>query len=230
MKSEPPDNNEKLKFEQDAIRQHLKGEVIDDNGTQYFTGFTAAIRDARVMTGRDPATGSKVDSKAHICWLGNLGYMVLLDQLGKCFSRKGRTIDQKCSGFVNALRMFTDLDEERISLLYKLRCSLAHDFSLIAQDRDGKLTHHFRLVDGPDHPLVTPAIKPWDGLFALRSDDDKTTVNLEKFADMVETVVQTILGLNERGEVVIRFRDTWYDLIHRYAVSFKRTCDTKSAS
>lgn len=205
--------------DQYAIRRHLEGTTVEADGVQFFTGFALALREARSMTGRDPQTGQKLNSSQHLSWLGNLGYMVLLDQLGTCFCRKGHREKSRFNGFKGALREFTDLEDSHIEVLYALRCCLAHDFSLIAIDRDGRPTHHFRLVGGHEWPLATLPNRPWEGCLALRSSDDATTVNLEKFGDQAEEIVKTIRELNDTGQIQIRLRDGWYALIQRYAVS-----------
>jgi hypothetical protein len=90
------------------------------------------------------------------CWLGALGYMVMLDQIGECF----RPTDADSPGagtpdFIKALTYFADevRDPER-QALYALRCCFAHDYSLVnipagkgALDR--QRLHHLR--NGADY-------------------------------------------------------------------------------
>jgi hypothetical protein len=48
--------------------------------------FSAAVWDARRATGRDVTTGSLDRENRTSGWLGTLGYLILLDQIGGCFA------------------------------------------------------------------------------------------------------------------------------------------------
>ena len=56
-------------------------------GMLLFSSFVAALTDARTPTGRDKS-GAKVDAGKHGSWLGAIGCMALLDQIGTCFKPK----------------------------------------------------------------------------------------------------------------------------------------------
>lgn len=56
------------------------------------SAFCAALRDARKFTGRNLDTGGKLSEPScgdHGSWLGAIGYMTLIDQIGSCFKPKG---------------------------------------------------------------------------------------------------------------------------------------------
>src|SRR4051794_7281050 len=80
------------------------------DGRRQTSGFVAIHRDARQATQRDPDTGRKVSGGHYGSWLGALGYMVLLDQIGSCFkpANPSRSVSSGNS-FDKALMHFTDL-------------------------------------------------------------------------------------------------------------------------
>jgi hypothetical protein len=85
--------------EQQALLHHLASEPITYQGRYVFSGFTAALRDARGATGRHPSSGAVVKPEDNCSWLGAVGYLILLDQIGTCFKPagtgelRGNTID-----------------------------------------------------------------------------------------------------------------------------------------
>jgi hypothetical protein len=66
-------------------------------------------------------------------WLGALGYMVMLDQIGECFRPANATpLPNATPDFIKALTYFAEEipDRER-QALYALRCCFTHDYSLV---------------------------------------------------------------------------------------------------
>src|SRR3989304_5474784 len=107
-----------------AIEFHLTNHPPAE-GIHIFSGFVAALRDARTATGRDEF-GRKVDHTKFGCWLGVIGYMALLDQIGTCFKPKQKSYESETS-IHKALKYFSNLSDDEIEALYALRCSFAHD-------------------------------------------------------------------------------------------------------
>ena len=66
--------------------------------------FNAALRDARKATGRQLNDNSRSDIN-HGSWLGAIGYIVLLDQIGGCLKPKNRGSRYE-NGFKKALDYF----------------------------------------------------------------------------------------------------------------------------
>jgi hypothetical protein len=109
-----------------------------------FTAFTAVLRDARGITKRDPDTG-RLDPEVkhgHLgSWLGALGYMVLLDQIGRCFKPK-RDAPEQGPPMVKALKHFSGLTDEKTCAIFALRCAFAHDYGLWI----GTRTQNFNII------------------------------------------------------------------------------------
>ena len=67
--------------EEEALGYYLKPEG------KRMSSFWAALRDARCATGRNVETGTVVDEAKTGSWLGAIGYLMLLDQIGTAVRR-----------------------------------------------------------------------------------------------------------------------------------------------
>jgi hypothetical protein len=124
----------------------------------------ASLRNCRDATHRD-ANGNVPPGADAGSWLGAIGYLALLDQIG------GAVINlhpsRKPSGgscVERALAHFTDVTGDEAICLYALRNSLAHDFSLVNVPpatmgalRRRKLTRLFTLTRGAPELIQWPA-------------------------------------------------------------------------
>lgn len=207
--------------DQYAIRSHFASRITERDYVQSFSGLLAILRDARGATGRDPDSGAKLLGAEHVSWLGNLGYMVLTDQIGTCFDRIGQDSSDR-NNFKRALALFGGLEDRDVKALYALRCCMAHDFSLCAYDTKGRPTYLFCLVGGTSAPLVSHAQQTWDGSFSGEREEMTTTVNLEHFGDHIETMVKTVRQLADDNQLRIRLRDGWHELLYRYSIGVRR--------
>jgi len=192
----------------------------------WVSSLVAVLRDARGTTGRYLVSG-RVNVKRQQragCWLGALGYMVMLDQIGECF--RPADADSPSAGtpdFIKALTYFADevRDPER-QALYALRCCFAHDYSLVnipagrgALDR--QRLHHFLLDAEETGPLVTLPGTPWDGNLARRPRYTATRVNLRSLGDLGEAVYTRLRHLHENQELRIALPGGAAELRARYA-------------
>lgn len=158
--------------------------------------FKAALCDSRKTTGRQ-INGSKISRRNHGNWLGAIGYMALLDQIGNCLKPKDKIQSNYEAGMKRALDYFSDLSKNEINALYALRCSFAHDYSLINVDKHNqekdkhkdKLTHRFHV--GISGKVVDLPAKKWDREFKNR--ENITYINLEGFGDLVERTCQSVI-------------------------------------
>ena len=110
-----------LMTEDEALALHF-GYFPPAGGVRWFSGFVGALRDARRMTGRNQDTAAKGDENLLGSWLGTLGYMALLDQIGKCFKPRTAAILQarpgrKLNEIERALRYFASLSLDHIDAL-----------------------------------------------------------------------------------------------------------------
>src|SRR5688572_9476979 len=117
----------------DAILAHLTN-ITENTEGLFFSGYVAGLRDARTITRRNAQTGEKLSAE-HFgnpgSWLGAIGYMTILDQIGDCFKPSDKaTIDER-NTIKKALMYFTELNSLEIDAIYALRNAFSHDYSLI---------------------------------------------------------------------------------------------------
>jgi hypothetical protein len=145
-----------------------------DRHLSWFSAFSAIVRDAREATGRDLDTGEVENEARAGNWLGTLGYLVLLDQVGGCFEPAFGPQREPANrtAFVKALTLFTPrLSDDDILALYALRCAFAHEYALTNYRRNQpRLTHRFLLRDEDSAaPVVEHPQMPWHGSYSYPS-------------------------------------------------------------
>ena len=204
---------QKFNDQRTAIQDYLG--VSDTSGGSRRSCFVAALVDARTFTGRDPQTGKKLPGSNHGCWLGALGYMALLDQVGSCLKPKGMNVDG--SQIKKSLAYFSDLSDPEIEAIYALRCAFAHDYSLVninqsRQDRQ----HIFTLYQGDTAPLIKLPRVSWNGDFSTVTVDYRTVVNLEAFGDLVEAVCKRAREQAAKDDLEISLPRGVSELLLRY--------------
>ena len=208
--------------EQTTLLQHLSSEPMTLQGHTVFSGFTAALRDARGATGRDPATGAIVNPEHTYSWLGAVGYLVLLDQIGTCF-KPADTKDVVGNTINRALSYFTNLSEADRNAIYALRCAFAHDYSLVNENPNtNRRTHHFIILSDPSSPVLRHPAQTWDGDYETRDEDNATNVNVWALGKHVEDICLQLLDLANAGELDITLADGLKELTSRYGISFRR--------
>jgi len=151
-------------------------------------------------------------------WLGAVGYMILLDQVGKCFKPVRRlrstlpnTIEV-CLGYWAS----DQVSHEERCALYALRNALAHDYSLFNWNSRAQYQHLFTLDRHPTR-LVAPAAREWSGDLADRSPECTTVVSLRAFGDLAERVVAALLAAAP-DEVEIVLDGGADELLQRYGL------------
>jgi hypothetical protein len=208
--------------EQHAIIWHLTHFKVN-YGSISFSGYVAALRDARQFTGRDPATGAKIVQHpfSHTGnWLGNIGYLLLLDQIGTCFKPRGvAPIAGKHSTIFLALKYFTNLSDDHARAIYALRCAFAHDYSLININTKPGMTHNFQVYKSPNPPIVTLPAAVWDGILTNRNANNITQINLEALADEIEKICPDLLQLAQANNLEILLPGGSDELLQRYSLA-----------
>ena len=205
--------------ENDAIKFHLSNISVQQN-TMNFSGFVAALRDARKFTKRHQDTGVKLTDDTcgnHGSWLGAIGYLVLLDQIGKCFKPKNVAAigDNSIS---KALKYFTTLPHDQIDALYALRNAFAHDYALYnINNARPTYTHHFTVVQSPTQAIVIPPQIPWDGIPANRTAANLTIVNLEALGDTTEIICGALLTHVNNNNLEVTLPGGSDELLQRYS-------------
>jgi hypothetical protein len=194
--------------EQTAIHIHLH-DWPTVNGTRLRSSLIALRRDARGAAQRDLDTGEVVAGAHSMSWVGCIGYLILLDQIGTCFRLKGNN-GHGDTAIVRAVHSFSDVkDQATLDVLYALRNALTHDFSLFNGHSDNPSRRHaLNFLIGEDPPLVVRfPTRPWSGTYDLNnppSEDEITVVNIRKVGDLAEGIVRRLQELNRVGGLELR--------------------------
>jgi hypothetical protein len=181
----------------------------------FFSGIVAALRDARKTTNRNQDTGEKIPNTHHGSWLGAIGYLVLLNQIGNCFKPKN-IAGVRENSIVKALKYFTNLNDNEINAIYALRCSFAHDYSLTNINRNPLRQHRFNVCVG-DNFVVLLAKNPWNGDMQNKDRNNITTISLEGLADLIESIFAKLIELLNRDELECILPGGPLELLNRYS-------------
>lgn len=181
---------------------------------------TAALRDARKITGRDIATG-KTDPNSqcgHLgSWTGAMCYMTILDQIGKCYRPGGKAQLTSGSTIQKALSYFTPLTTLEIDAVYALRNAFFHDFSLYNRNgANSSLQHVFTVDNHPTNSVVVLPATQWDGLMTSRGANTTTYINLKTLGDLVEQIYQNLIALEAAGNLSLDLQNGTSELLDRY--------------
>ena len=191
--------------EQEIIWRHLTIYTRNKSMVRIST-LMAGLRDARGACNRYAKTGLKRPQKAHGSWLETIGYLILLDHIGKCFKPSGK---QRVEGseIRKALKYFTALDKPQIDAICALRHAFAHDYGLYNKPSDPKRTHlqHHFVVCAGNGPIVAIQKKWEGGLDGPVSADQQTWVNLERVQELVEMIYRQLkrLAINSQLEIEV---------------------------
>jgi hypothetical protein len=170
----------------------------------------ASLTGCREATNRD--ANGKVPFGAHAgSWLGAVGYLALLDQIGGAVvslrphrSPSGRT------DFERAIAQLTNVTDDEAICLYALRNSLAHNFSLVnippdhnhmGRVRRRKLTRLFTLTRGASKLIEWPT-SDWNPRWP--NSGGATTVDVQLLGDLVEQAVHELRHIYTAGALRIR--------------------------
>jgi hypothetical protein len=121
-------------------------------------------------------------------WLGTLGYLVTVEQVGHCVRLKGATnrSEKKYRAiFTAACADFGDtaVEKNERNLLYDVRCALAHEFSLSSQKNQFIYSRGLKLLQGAaPRPITVCLDAVWkyvnDLVDQLRTEHDNGNVTL----------------------------------------------------
>jgi len=209
--------------EAQAIDAHLNDRppitLPDGTKIKVTSGLWACVCDTRNFTGRDSA-GKVIDFEKCRSWLGNIGYLVLLDQIGSCFKDRNKAIETG-SSIQTALKYFSNISQDEVDAIYALRCALAHDYSLVNKNASRlNLQHQFALTGGTGTLMVNP-LQPWDGDMLNRSQNNQTLIDLQQLGNLVEDVYAKVLELASRSELEVVLAGGKNELIARYTFAYQ---------
>lgn len=177
---------------------------IQRQTVQVKSALEALLTDAHRVTGRDD-DGNVLNEEHLGTWLGVMGYLALVDQIGKVLKWTSRP---DCSGakFEQILQQHGKTEAEAAAL-YGFRNAMVHSYGLANENRDKpKRQHYFRLNVWGGSPLVDFPRRPWDGDPTNVGEDVTTTVSLQAVGNLGETLVLDLQEsyLNDNTSVTLR--------------------------
>lgn len=208
----------------EVIHIHLTlQDFINRNGQVLESCLTHALREARIITGRNTETGVAIQPEPEGSylgrWSGAMVYLSILDQIGKCYKPR-ETITLNMNPIQKALRYFTTLSPEEIEAIYALRNSLFHDFCLYNRNKTHQLRQHSFVVDNhPTNPVVILPSAQWDGNMHTRSVANQTYINLRALGDLIEDVYQQLITLHNVNSLEITLENGHLEIKDRYIFS-----------
>jgi hypothetical protein len=146
----------------------------------------ALLTDAHRATGRDDE-GDVIDAGRLGTWLGAMGYLALIDQVGKTV----RWTDRAGVGRTDfeAILSQAGVSAADAAALYALRNAMVHSYGLANEHaRRPELQHFFQLNIWGGSPLVEHPARPWSG-DPNDVADQTTTVSLEAVGNLGEVLV-----------------------------------------
>jgi hypothetical protein len=188
-----------------ALWLYLPVDVPTPSGNVRIQSTLAALLgECRSVTNRD-AVG-EVLPRAHAgSWLGAIGYLSLLDQVGSAVRhRHPPSTPAGATTVEQALADFGSCSGADATTLYALRCSLAHDYSLVnigearAAARRRTLHHVFTLTQGAPQ-LVQRPVHAWGG--TRPNTGGTTVVDVRRLGDLVEEVIRQVRVAYETREL-----------------------------
>jgi hypothetical protein len=206
-----------------ALTRHLQSHVDDETtATRYTSGFLAALDDARAASGRD-GDGNVVDEERTGHWLGAVGWMILLDQIGSCFRPAPSTgaagVAADGHAVLNTLRWwYSELPDLEARALYALRCAFAHDYSLWnLNPKDPSLQHCFVVDRDPVRFVRLPSC-PWN-LGDPPTPANQTFISLRGLGDVCEEIVSRVRVTAASDTLEIVLKGDVDELEHRYGIT-----------
>ena len=194
----------------------------------YKSTFVLAWEDVQALIERDPASITAV-----------LSTLCLVEQLGQFFEplSKSRTWNNRAgeNKFKAFLFQLSSLSEDEVNALYALRCSLAHDFSVVninnvSVDRKD-YAYIFRLNFDASKPVIELPAEDWKGeygIFTAERADEKnnflTRIGATSLINLVRDIIRKLQKMHTDGELVCILGDDLHlKIMARYAMLFRKT-------
>jgi len=183
-----------------TIDNHLNLKGHRKDNLVWESSLVIALRDARKSSGRNEETGIVETNQTcgySGCWLGAIGYLTVLDLIGKTYKPKESLPLTKTNSHIDsALQYFGNVTYENACAIYALRCSLMHDYNLINLGKSKPELNHVFTVDVAG-PLVSLRTCNAPAIFELPiSINSITTINLRALGDKVEEIYKELIYLN----------------------------------
>jgi hypothetical protein len=183
-----------------------------------FSSLTAALRDARQNTGRNIETGkdSPGNNKGGN-WSGAICYLIIADQIGKCYKPKNKINDSNDNAIIRCLKYYTKLNKKEIDAIYALRNAFAHDYNISNYEtKHIHLRHHFTLLNTRLNGILKLPKNQWLGFPDQKTTDNMTVLSLPSLGDLIENIYLHIVELHKKNNLEIILKGGAKELQTRY--------------
>lgn len=163
-------------------------------GFRYLSGFIALLKDSRHDGGRDIDTGEIINEERTGHWLSAVGYLILLDQIGKCFKPKAVPTGRHPNAVQSCLSNWRPaISANDSAAIYALRNALVHDYSLFNKNaKQPEYQHLFALDRMRGHGVVRLPRVRWTGDLAASSVTYQTLISLTELGNLAESIVAAL--------------------------------------
>jgi len=187
---------------------------IESTNNNFCSTFSMALRDARLITGRDIKTGEvsqfiltnrKKEYLKPYSPIGLLNYLIILEMIGNLFQKtENKAIE---SGIISALKNFSNLKvKKEIYTINALRNALAHSYSLTNIPKkeiyNKTSLHLFAFHITGDFPMIQYPNPIWDGDY--EKTDSRTWIQINKLFNTIESIIQFIANNLENDEIKLK--------------------------
>jgi hypothetical protein len=144
------------------------------------------------------------------CWLGAMGYMTVMDQIGTAFQLVDQIDEAFDSPVYRALKNFGGgLDDRQIHALIALRNAFMHDYNLVNVPKTKNKTikklqtHRFSVTAFPSDDVVRLPEVEWTGDYENKQWDPRTAteINLFGLGNIVERLLLSLRMLLDQGNL-----------------------------
>lgn len=168
---------------------------IDGSPVARRSSLGEALAAARLATARDEHGAKLREVRSPSPMLGCLSYLIFLELCGKVFvprpsGEANPTREDKRIPF--AIETWADAPVPDLDLLYRLRCALAHDFSVCHSRNTSHFVFNLRF-DEPVGPVVQSAAVPWAGPPHPVQPENQVIVHADALGDLAEGIRRKLL-------------------------------------
>lgn len=208
-----------MHLEENHIIKDLLSLKVTKDGSR--SCLTMALKSARRHTGRNPFTADftnslvndeifESDSLHSEYFTGLTIYLILLEQIGCIFKKKGYNEGAKSNGIRIALENFSKSDKDLINAIRALRDSLVHNFGLTNSENPrsknkGQL-FKFTLLFNNSTRAILPNLK-WSGDYNDINESNNSIVGVQELCELVESVFLNLVIEFEKDNVELRIKN-----------------------
>lgn len=196
------------------------------DGVEVYSMIIYVLRSARYLSGVDLETAKfdisntfktlENDLYFSFQFSGILNYLILLEQIGSLVEPKDKIKSTNEKGIKRCLFYFSELDDEERTILYQLRNSLAHRFSLATEKNNNP--HKFAISIEDNDKVIEKSLVQWDGNYSNKNENASTTIYLRNLIILVESIFENIQEMAKKEKLNLVLEEGFEELFSRYTI------------